>query len=148
MLFTTILLVFAAASPVFSAPVPSTVLARRPGLAGVAVVPRYDTFSNVGPHHRSKRLVSRRRHAESVQRNAPERRQSPDDGASDTSPEDEATQSPDNGASDTSPEDEATQSPNDNTSDTSPEDGATQSPDDNGGVSPGEPGGQGGGFDR
>lgn len=40
MLFTTILLVFAAAIPVFSAPVPSTELARRQGSAGAAVVPR------------------------------------------------------------------------------------------------------------
>ena len=47
MLFTTIFLVFAAASPAFSAPVPSTALAR----------------------------VSRGQHAESVKRDAPERRQ-------------------------------------------------------------------------
>ena len=75
MLFTTIFLVFAAAGSAFSAPVPPTALARRQGLADAAVVPRDDTFSNGGSHHRSKRLVSRGQHAESVKRDAPERRQ-------------------------------------------------------------------------
>ena len=67
MLFTIALLVFAAATPVFSAPVPSTELTRRQGSADAEFVPRHDKLFNGASHHRSKRLVPKER--------APKRRQ-------------------------------------------------------------------------
>ena len=55
MLLTIVLLVFAAASPVFSAPVPSTELTRRQGSADAALIPRHDELFNGASRHRSKR---------------------------------------------------------------------------------------------
>ena len=49
MLLTIVLLVFTAASPVFSAPVPSTELTRRQGSADAASVPHHDKLFSGAP---------------------------------------------------------------------------------------------------